>query len=622
MNTNKFVVVIAFFVAASLGFAQGMRGTGGGGMAGQPIDGTAIFPSSVTASGAITGDTLTATTTSTDAIYLNSGRPICMNAPTCNAASRIFYNGSAIQAGGGLVSATVHSTAASGAPGYTCSNVGCRLSLGNTGRYLVDDGSRLSSPSAIASSDFTKDDFNNLILTGRREDSASSVGIIMRNSFALTTAGSKLVSFRNPTTTEIASIDKDGAYTGKSFNATATSGSSFVGGNSTQPLRIESNATDSVTSSTVAAIEMKALQANAFGDMLFALRTSDDVVRMSFTPQNGRLQLGSTPAGTLAARSFISGDYVEIVASTPTTNANPIRLAASANYTADTAKLVTVYNNGSTEVAHFSKDGLLRVNASNAARPTCNADNRGRVYYADHGGSGNDVAEVCMASGASYAWQPYAFGDANASFNSCNATATSGSSFTGGNSSTSLTLTSNTTDAVTSSTVPAIRLQASQDITNSDLLMSVEDSAGNRRLSVAEDGTLNVAAIINATGQVISASQFQTTFGAFTATNVAATLQSNIGSGGTSLILRTTGTLNTDAARLVEFRNASTTAVAHMSKDGLLRVNQANAAKPTCNADNRGRVYYLDGAAGVADTYEICGKDASDVYAWKAIVTF
>lgn len=54
---------------------------------------------------------------------------------------------------------------------------------------------------------------------------------------------------------------------------------------------------------------------------------------------------------------------------------------------------------------------------------------------------------------------------------------------------------------------------------------------------------------------------------------------------------------------------------------GMLRVNAINAAKPTCNATNRGRVFYLDGAAGVADTYEICMKNAADAYAWKTIVT-
>lgn len=55
---------------------------------------------------------------------------------------------------------------------------------------------------------------------------------------------------------------------------------------------------------------------------------------------------------------------------------------------------------------------------------------------------------------------------------------------------------------------------------------------------------------------------------------------------------------------------------------GMPRINSGNAAKPTCTSSLRGRIFYLDGAAGVADTFEVCGKNAADVYAWKAIVTF
>lgn len=77
------------------------------------------------------------------------------------------------------------------------------------------------------------------------------------------------------------------------------------------------------------------------------------------------------------------------------------------------------------------------------------------------------------------------------------ATTASGSSLTGGGASGALEITSNTTDAATSGTVPAIRLKASQNITDTDLLMSVEDSAGNRRLAVTEVGSLDVGTDIN-----------------------------------------------------------------------------------------------------------------------------
>jgi hypothetical protein len=43
------------------------------------------------------------------------------------------------------------------------------------------------------------------------------------------------------------------------------------------------------------------------------------------------------------------------------------------------------------------------------------------------------------------------------------------------------------------------------------------------------------------------------------------------------------------------------------------------ATKPTCNAAHRGTVFYVAGGAGVADTSEICRKDASDLYAWTTL---
>jgi hypothetical protein len=79
--------------------------------------------------------------------------------------------------------------------------------------------------------------------------------------------------------------------------------------------------------------------------------------------------------------------------------------------------------------------------------------------------------------------------------------------------------------------------------------------------------------------------------------------------------------MSADTDRTVAIQNNVSTEVAHFSKDGLLRVNQANAAKPTCNSDNRGRIYYLDGAAGVADTMEVCMKDASNNYDWETVAS-
>ena len=214
-------------------------------------------------------------------------------------------------------------------------------------------------------------------------------------------------------------------------------------------------------------------------------------------------------------------------------------------------------------------------------------------------------------------------GVGDGTFNSCNATATSGSSFTGGNATGNLTITSNATDTVTSGTVPAIRLQASQDITNTDLLMSVEDSAGNRRMTVTEVGVAVFAGAVTAGGQFTSTSQYESATGTFTSnlgSSISTTLQSGRTSG-SAIQLKVTSNMSADTDRTVAIQNNVTTEVAHFSKDGLLRVNANNAARPTCNADNRGRLFFLNGAAGVADIMQVCMKDASDNYDWETVAS-
>jgi hypothetical protein len=42
-------------------------------------------------------------------------------------------------------------------------------------------------------------------------------------------------------------------------------------------------------------------------------------------------------------------------------------------------------------------------------------------------------------------------------------------------------------------------------------------------------------------------------------------------------------------------------------------------AKPTCDATTRGTFWVDEGGAGVADTVEVCSKDAGDAYAWRAL---
>jgi hypothetical protein len=419
----------------------------------QFVDGATISPTSVQASG--TADQFVCTSTTATCEVESSASATTMTAtvpafdigptatPGANDRLACFSYGATgsktrlacVDAEGDVATTgSFNSSVASGNQAYTCTNTGCRLSLGNTARYFVDDGTNLEAVAPLQAT---------------------------------------------------------------SVEALTTSGSSFSGGNSSTGMLLTSNATDSVTSSTVAAFTMQSSVDINNGDLLLALKNSAGTNVIKFF-ENGEVSATNqistdsqiiTGLGNVAA----TGSSTTLSLSSSRTSGTSVQARSIVNLTADTDRVFAVVNNTSTEIAHFSKDGLLRVNANNAAKPTCNSDNRGRIYYLNNTGSGNDTAEICMAVGTSYAWQPYAFADANASFNSCNATATSGSSFTGGNATGNLTITSAATDSVTSSTVPAIRLQASQNINNSDLILSVEDSVGTRIFTINEAGVVTIA---------------------------------------------------------------------------------------------------------------------------------
>lgn len=57
------------------------------------------------------------------------------------AVAGIASGGGGLHGGGGAAQTTFSSTAANGIDAYTCTTVGCRLSLGSTSRYWVDNGS-------------------------------------------------------------------------------------------------------------------------------------------------------------------------------------------------------------------------------------------------------------------------------------------------------------------------------------------------------------------------------------------------------------------------------------------------------------------------------------------------
>jgi hypothetical protein len=42
--------------------------------------------------------------------------------------------------------------------------------------------------------------------------------------------------------------------------------------------------------------------------------------------------------------------------------------------------------------------------------------------------------------------------------------------------------------------------------------------------------------------------------------------------------------------------------------------------QPTCDASNRRKRWFVEGGVGVADTYEVCTKDAGNAYAWRSLL--
>ncbi len=52
--------------------------------------------------------------------------------------------------------------------------------------------------------------------------------------------------------------------------------------------------------------------------------------------------------------------------------------------------------------------------------------------------------------------------------------------------------------------------------------------------------------------------------------------------------------------------------------NGGVRLNTATV-KPTCDSTSRGTMWFVDGAVGVADTLQVCAKDASENYAWRPL---
>lgn len=92
------------------------------------------------------------------------------------------------------------------------------------------------------------------------------------------------------------------------------------------------------------------------------------------------------------------------------------------------------------------------------------------------------------------------------------------------------------------------------------------------------------------------------------------------GSGAIAAKTVNVNTLSTDGANIHCFYpDNGSTQRACVTKDGGMRLGIGAGTAPTCDAAHRGLFYYQPGAAGVKDVVQVCAKDVSDVYAWRAI---
>ena len=104
------------------------------------------------------------------------------------------------------------------------------------------------------------------------------------------------------------------------------------------------------------------------------------------------------------------------------------------------------------------------------------------------------------------------------------------------------------------------------------------------------------------------------------------TIGVNVGS--VEIIVDNEGSTTDGASLLLDDSVAQLAALGYTSSDVTVGATvdrgvriETSASKPTCDSSNRGYMWRTEGGASVADTFEVCLKDSSDVYAWVALAT-
>ena len=287
----------------------------------------------------------------------------------------------------------------------------------------------------------------------------------------------------------------------------------FVCTSTTATCEVESSASATTMTSTVPAFDIGPTATPGANDRLacFSYGPSGSKTRMACVDAEGDVTAGSVVSNgsiSVPANSNVCLDGVNCTSFLKVNAANTVFEFRKGN--------TIIWDIGATNVNYWYREtsfgSIAQSNvASGANAYTClntgcrlSLGNTGRYLY----DTGSTLASIGGLSADTFT-----------------ATTATGSALTGGGASGALEITSNTTDAATSGTVPAIRLKASQNITDADLLLSVEDSAGNRRVTINEVGTIVASGnIITANGLI---SNFINMNGYVSRTETAVTIADN-----------------------------------------------------------------------------------------------
>lgn len=94
--------------------------------------------------------------------------------------------------------------------------------------------------------------------------------------------------------------------------------------------------------------------------------------------------------------------------------------------------------------------------------------------------------------------------------------------------------------------------------------------------------------------------------------------KANDGASAKAIRFRTSGAFSTQGALINTWENDATVR-ASIDMHGSLRVTEGSPTKPTCAAGLRGRLWYTESGAGVADLMQVCLKNSGDTYAWTTL---